>query len=84
MKLTEMSSQVFNYVKENGGRVSIDELVNVTGRSARSVGANVTDLQKKGLAMRDKVKGEGEDAKDITYVVLTDEGKTFVPSDDAE
>ena len=84
MKLTEMSSQVFNYVKENCGRVSIDELVNVTGRSARSVGANVTDLQKKGLAMRDKVKGEGEDAKDITYVVLTDEGKTFVPSDDAE
>ena len=84
MKLTEKSSEVFNYVKENGGRVSIDELANATGRTTRSIGANVTDLQKKGLAIRDKVKGEGEDAKDITYVVLTDEGKVFVPSDDEE
>jgi hypothetical protein len=32
--------------------------------------------------MREKVKGEGEDAKDITYVVLTEAGKTFVPSED--
>ena len=32
MKLTEMSSEVFNYVKENGGRVSIDELASATGR----------------------------------------------------
>ena len=84
MKLTEKSLNVFNYVKENGGRVSIDELANATGRTTRSIGANVTDLQKKGLAIRDKVKGEGEDAKDITYVVLTDEGKVFVPSDDEE
>ena len=84
MKLTEKSSEVFNYVKENGGRVSIDELAEVTGRTARSVGANVTDLKKKGLAIREKVAGEGEDAKDITYVVLTEEGHAFVPSEDAE
>lgn len=84
MKLTAMSSEVFNYVKENDGKVSIPEICEVTGRTARSVGANVTDLQKKGLVIREKVKGDGEDAKDITYVVLTDEGKTFVPSDDEE
>lgn len=82
MKLTEKSNEVYSYVKENGGRVSIDELCKVLGRGSRSVGANVTDLFKKGLVVRDKVAGEGEDAKDITYVVLTDEGKTFVPSDD--
>ena len=82
MKLTEKSNEMYSYVKENGGRVSIDELCNVLGRGSRSVGANVTDLFKKGLVVRDKVAGEGEDAKDITYVVLTDEGKTFVPSDD--
>lgn len=84
MKLTEKSNEVYSYVKENGGRVSIDELCNVLGRGSRSVGANVTDLFKKGLVVRDKVagEGEGEDAKDITYVVLTEEGKTFVPSDD--
>ena len=82
MKLTEKSNEVYSYVKENGGRVSIDELCKVLGRGSRSVGANVTDLFKKGLVVRDKIAGEGEDAKDITYVVLTEEGKTFVPSDD--
>ena len=55
MKLTEKSLEVFSYVKENGGRVPIDELCEATGRAARSIGANVTDLCKKGLAAREKV-----------------------------
>lgn len=82
MKLTEKSMEVFSYVKENGGKVSINELVEATGRAARSINANVTDLCKKALAERVKEAGEGEDAKEITYVVLTDEGKDFVPSED--
>lgn len=81
MKLTAMSSEVFNYVKENGGKVSIPELAKALDRTPRSVGANVTDLAKKKLAAREKVTVEGED-KPITYVVLTEEGKTFVPSED--
>lgn len=81
MKLTAMSSEVFNYVKENGGKVSIPELAKALDRTARSVGANVTDLAKKKLAVREKVTVEGED-KPITYVVLTEEGKEFVPSED--
>ncbi len=81
MKLTAMSSEVFNYVKENGGKVSIPELAKALDRTARSVGANVTDLAKKKLAVREKVTVEGED-KPITYVVLTEEGKAFVPSED--
>lgn len=83
MKLTEKSSEVLNYVKDNGGKVSIPELVEALGRNARSVGANVTDLTKKELAVREKVEVEGED-KPITYVQLTDAGMTFVPSDDDE
>lgn len=79
MKLTKMSDEIFQYVKAAGGHVSIPELVEQTGRSARSVGANVTDLTKKGLAVREVV--ETEDGK-ITYVNLTEEGKTFVPSDE--
>ena len=82
MKLTEKSNEVYSYVKENGGKVAIDEIANATGRNVRSIGANVTDLAKKGLAVREKVAGEGEDAKDITYVVLTEEGMNFVPSED--
>ena len=79
MKLTEMSSEVFNYVKDNGGKVSIEELVNVTGRKPRSVGANVTDLKKKNLVERVKEKVED---REVTYVVLTEEGQTFVPTED--
>lgn len=82
MKLTAMSNEVFTYVKENGGRVSIDEMCEALGRTSRSIGANVTDLTKKGLVIREKVKAEAEDAKDITYVVMTEDGKIFVPSEE--
>lgn len=78
MKLTEMSNAVFAYVKENGGRVSIGELAEALGRSERSVGANVTDLTKKGLVIRDKVEVEGQE-KPITFVQITDDGMAFVP-----
>ncbi len=84
MKLTEKSQSVFDYIKANGGKVSIDELATALDRTTRSIGANVTDLAKKGLVVREKVAGEGEDAKDITYAVITPAGAEFVPSDDAE
>ena len=83
MKLTEKSQEIFDYIKSTGGRVSIDELANATGRSARSVGANVLDLQKKKLVVREKEEVEGAD-KPVAYAVLTDEGRNFVPSDDEE
>lgn len=83
MVLTTKSQEVFDYVKNNGGKVSIPELANALDRTERSVGANVTDLTKKGLAAREKVEVEGAD-KPVTYVVLTDEGKVFVPSEDEE
>lgn len=83
MKLTEKSQIVFEYLKNNGGKVSIEELANAIGRSARSVGANVLDLTKKGLVVREKEEVEGAE-KPVAYAILTDAGKTFVPSDDAE
>ena len=81
IKLTEKSLEVFNYIKDNGGRVSVEELANGLSRTARSVNANVTDLcsEKKGLAMREKVTVEGEE-KPVTYVVLTEAGQAFVPA----
>lgn len=84
MKLTEKSQEVFDYVKNNGGKVSIEELCAALNRAPRSVNANVTDLAKKGLVVREKVAGEGDDAKDITYAVLTEDGANFVPTADAE
>ena len=83
MKLTEKSNEVFAIVKDNGGKVKIDTICEVTGRNARSIGANVNDLVKKELAVREKVEVEGQDKPD-TYVVLTEAGMNFVPSEDAE
>lgn len=83
MQLTAKSNEVFEYLKNNGDKVSIEELANATGRSARSVGANVLDLTKKGLVVREKEEVEGAE-KPVAYAILTDAGKTFVPSDDAE
>ena len=82
MKLTEKSNEVFEYVKANGGKITVDELCAALNRAPRSVNANVTDLKNKGLVIREKVAGEGEDAKEITYVVMTEEGNAFVPSED--
>lgn len=84
MKLTEKSQSVFDYIKNNGGRVTIEELCSALDKAPRSINANVTDLSKKGLVTREKVAGEGEDAKDITYAVLTPDGAAFIPSDDEE
>ena len=83
MKLTDKSQEVLNYVKDNGGKIAISELAVALNRTERSVGANVTDLKKKELAFREKVVVEGEE-KPVTYVVLTDAGMNFVPSEDAE
>ena len=83
MKLTEKSQSVFDYVKNAGGHVSIDEICNAIGRPSRSVGANVTDLQKKSLVEREKVEVEGAE-KPVVYVNLTENGKNFVPGEDAE
>lgn len=81
MKLTEKSNEVFQVVKDNDGKASLATIAECVGRTEKSVGANVTDLQKKGLVIREKVEVEGQD-KPVTYVLITDEGKAFVPSED--
>ena len=80
MKLTEKSSAVFEYVKANGGKVTIDEIAQALDKSTKSINANVNDLVKKALVVREKVAGETAEDKEITYVVITDEGKAFIPS----
>lgn len=79
MKLTEKSAEIFEAVKAS--RVSVAELTAITGRNAKSVGANINDLVKKGLVAREKEEVEGED-KPVTYVVLTEAGVDFVPTEE--
>lgn len=75
MKLTDNSLAVWTFVKDNGGKVAIGEICDALGKAPRSVGANVTDLKKKGLAERVK---ETVGEEEITYVALTAEGMAFV------
>lgn len=75
IKLTEMSAAALNAVKAAGGRMSMSALAEAVGRTEKSVGANVTDLKRKGLAVREPVDEGGE--KPVTYVVLTDDGVAF-------
>ena len=83
MQLTTKSSEVFNYVKSNGGHVSIDEICNAIGRASRSVGANVTDLQKKGLVEREKDE-DGGDESQVCYEKVTERGENVVTMDEGE
>ena len=78
-KMTEQAVAVFNYVKSNGGRVSIDEIAEALERSPRSIGPNINAFVSNDLAVREKVEVEGAE-KPITYVVLTDAGMNFTPA----
>lgn len=78
-KMTEKEVAVFNYVKSNGGRVSIDEIAEALERSPRSIGPNINAFVSNDLAVREKVEVEGAE-KPITYVVLTDAGMNFTPA----
>ena len=76
MKLTEKQAMVFNYVKENGGRVAMEELCAALGSDAKHLNPVVTGLD-------EKIPVEGSD-KPAKYVFLTEAGKTFVPGEDEE
>lgn len=78
-KLTEKSMEVFEYVKNAGGKVSVPELAQALNRPERSIGANLTDLKKKGFGEREKVEVEGEE-KPVTYFVLNADGMAWAPT----
>ena len=82
-KMTEKELAVFEYVKENGGRVSVDEVAEALDRTSRSINPNINAFVANGLAEREKVEVEGED-KPVTYVVLTDDGMAFVQAEDED
>ena len=78
-KMTEKEVAVFNYVKANGGRVSIDEIADALERTPRSIGPNINAFVSNDLAVREKVEVEGAE-KPVTYVVLTVAGMNFTPA----
>jgi len=86
MKLTERQNEVYNYLKANGGRVSMDELCEALHTDAKHLNPVVTTLgvkgeRAKGLVDYEKIDVEGSD-KPVKYVFLTEAGKTFVPTEE--
>ena len=81
MMLKEKTQECFDYIKANGGKVSTAELADGLGVAMSSITGRVNSLVKNGFAVREKVEVEGQD-KPITYVVLTDEGMAYVPSEE--
>ena len=79
--LKEKTQECFDYIKANGGKVSTAELADGLGVAVNSVTGRVNSLVKNGLAVREKVEVEGAD-KPITFVVLTEAGMNFVPSEE--
>lgn len=88
MKLTERQTAVVNYLKENGGRVSMDELCNALETDAKHLNPVVTTLgtkgeRAKGLVDYEKITVEGVE-KPVKYVFLTEAGQNFVPGADED
>lgn len=81
--LKEKTLEAFEFIKENGGRVTTVELAEGLGINLRSVTGRVNSLCNNGLAVREKVDVEGAD-KPVTYVQLTDEGLSFEQPESAE
>lgn len=82
-KLTEKQQMVMDYLKDNGGRVTMDDLCDGLGLASKSLNPVVTGLgtkgRGKGLVDYEKVT-EGE--KTVKWVYLTEEGKNFDPTED--
>ena len=84
MKLTEKTFEALEYLQNNGGRATTEEMRIALGcEKIASITGRVNSLVKNGLAYREKVEAEGEE-KPLTYVQLTDDGINFVQGESEE
>ena len=84
MKLTEKQNAVIEFLKDNGGRATMDDLCAGLGSTPKSINPVVTGLgvngpHAKGLVNYEKIQ-VGE--KLVKEIFLTDAGKDFVPTED--
>lgn len=86
VKLTEKQAVVLNYLKDNGGRASVNDIIEGTGYPLRVVNALLNNMscykakngrEGKGVIDIDKVDEGGE--KPVRYIFLTDAGMEWAP-----
>lgn len=80
MVLKEKTQEAFDIIKAHGGKMTTTALADELGVAINSVTGRIQSLVKNELAYREKVDEGGE--KPVTYVILTDAGMNFVPSED--
>ena len=84
IKLTEKQTAVFNYLRDNGGRVTMDELCSALETDAKHLNPVITTLgckgeRAKGLVDYEKIEVEGAE-KPVKYVFLTEAGMAYDPT----
>lgn len=92
MAMSEKTASVLEYLKGiNGANVTSADIADALGMEKKSVDGIVTSgLQRKGLAERIPAEIEVTDEdgkvshKTVKFIKLTDEGKAFDPTADAE
>ena len=82
MKLTENQANGINYLRENGGKVSVPELAAGLDKTEKQIGGVRLGLVKKELITYEKVAGAGADGKDLAYFVITDKGVNYESIED--
>ena len=85
------SLAIFNYVKENDGKnMTLADIAEATGLTPRQVNGSVVAFQKKELMIRTEAEIEvtKEDGtvghEKVKFISLTDKGRAFDPTADAE
>lgn len=82
MVLKEKTQEAFDFIKNHGGRCKTSDIQAGLGlEKIASVTGRVNSLVKNGLATTED-GGKTEDGKKITYVVLTDAGLNYVPTEE--
>ena len=85
-KLPEKSRKLFDYVKEHGGRVNIEDAAEALCVDVKTLNGTLTSMgtkgpHAKGLLDYEKVPVEGQD-KPAKFVFLTEAGTTYEDTDE--
>lgn len=89
VSLTEKQAVVLNYLKDNGGRASVNAIIEGTGYSLRVVNALLNGMScyatqgnRKGKGVIDIEKVDEGGEKPVRYVFLTDAGMEWAPAEE--
>lgn len=87
MKLKQPTLDVVLYLQANEGEGSLQEIGEALGRKPQSINGSGVTLTKNGIARREKRIvdfGEDKPSKEVSFLILTEEGMNFVQAEDED